>query len=378
MSPSFSPELLRDFGCYEILNSLSEGAYVTDADRKILFWNRAAESITGWPAQEVVGSNCRDNILVHTDKDGHELCGRDHCPLHRSIVTNLASLQPLLVYAQSKSGKRVPVEVTVAPIHDATGQVVGGIELFRDMTPAVADMLRAKMIQQTCLQCALAPDDRVTFDVRYTPSEIVGGDFYRVERTDADHYAILVADVMGHGMAAALYTAQLRSLWEDLRGQLGSPSVFMTQLSRRLHVLTHEAGYYATAVYVNLDVAGGTLTYVCAGHPQPLVVHPDGNVDRYPDGQPALGMFEAVEYTDIFQRLDHGDTLLLYTDGATEIGNAADEDLGVQGLMQLVRENTSSSAGAGPDLPRLEEQLLRYSCQVRLPDDLTLLTARWL
>ena len=378
MSPSFSPELLRDFGCYELLNSLSEGAYVTDADRKILFWNRAAESITGWPAREVVGSHCRDNILVHTDKDGHELCGHEHCPLHRSIVTNHPSFQPLLIYAQSKSGKRVPVEVTVAPIHDATGQVVGGIELFRDMTPAVADMLRAKMIQQTCLQCALAPDDRVGFDVRYTPNELVGGDFYRVERADADHYAILVADVMGHGMAAALYTVQLRSLWEDLRGQLGSPAAFLTQLSRRLHVLTREAGYYATAVYANFNVADGGLTYACAAHPRPLVVHPDGTVDRYPDGQPALGMFEDVEYTDTSHRLDQGDTLLLFTDGATEIANAAGEDLGVRGLMQLVRESASSNAGAGLDLPRLEEELLRRSHQVRLPDDLTLLTAHWL
>jgi serine phosphatase RsbU (regulator of sigma subunit) len=215
------------------------------------------------------------------------------------------------------------------------------------------------------------------FDARYTPSEIVGGDFYRVERTDADHYAILVADVMGHGMAAALYTVQLRSVWEELRGQLGSPAAFLTQLSRRLHVLTHGVGYYATAVCVNLNVADGGFNYVCAGHPPPLVVHPDGNVDQYPDAQSALGMFEDVEYTDTFQRLDRGDTLLLFTDGATEIADAADDDLGVRGLMGLVRENVLGSAGTGVDLPRLEEQLLRYSRQVRLADDLTLLAAHW-
>jgi PAS domain S-box-containing protein len=377
MSPSFSAELLRDFGCYELLNSLSEGAYITDADRKILFWNRAAEAITGWPAREVVGSNCRDNILIHTDKDGHELCKHDHCPLYRSIVTDHPSFQPLLVYAQSKSGKRVPVEVTVAPIHDAAGAVVGGIELFRDMTPAVADILRAKAIQQTCLECALAPDDRVRFDVRYTPSQIVGGDFYRIERTEADQYAILVADVMGHGMAAALYTTQLRSMWEDLRGELGSPGAFMTGLSQRLRVLTREAGYFATAVYAKLNAMDGSLTYVCAGHPQPLVAHADGNVERYADGQPALGMFEGVEYAETFRRLDRGDTLLLFTDGATEIADAADEYLGAAGLMRLVRENVSSGGGAGVDLPRLEEQLLRYSRRVRLEDDLTLLAVRW-
>ena len=60
-----------------LLNSLADGAYITDVDRKILFWNHAAERITGWPAQEVVGRTCHDNLLVHEDKDGHPLCGKE-------------------------------------------------------------------------------------------------------------------------------------------------------------------------------------------------------------------------------------------------------------------------------------------------------------
>jgi PAS domain-containing protein len=70
-----------------LLNSLADGLYVTDLDRRILFWNSAAERITGWAAQEVVGRTCFDNILCHVDKDGHALCGQEYCPLPRSIVT---------------------------------------------------------------------------------------------------------------------------------------------------------------------------------------------------------------------------------------------------------------------------------------------------
>jgi PAS domain S-box-containing protein len=372
-----SPEALKNFGCYEILNSLAEGAYVTDADRKILFWNRAAETITGWAATDVVGRNCRDNILVHVDRDGHELCGHEHCPLHRSMITGRPSDEALLVYAQSKSGNRIPVEVTVAPIFNPAGGVAGGIELFRDMTPVVADMLRAKRIQQTCLDCALAPDERVTFDMRYTPSEIVGGDFYRVERVDDHHYALMVADVMGHGIAAALYTVQLRSLWEDLRGKLSSPAFFLTELSRRLRVLTHQTGYYATAACVNLNVADGSLAYVCAGHPRPVIAQANGEMGRCSEGQPPLGMLENVWYTDSFYRLDRGDTLLLYSDGATEITNVTDDQLGVGGLMQLVRENVSSSKDGALNLTRLEEQLLHYNSRIRFSDDLTLLAAHF-
>jgi len=377
MSTMLSPEGLKNFGCYEILNSLAEGAYVTDADRKILFWNRAAETITGWAAEDVVGRNCRDNILVHVDRDGHELCGREHCPLHRSMITGHPSDEALLVYAQSKSGNRIPVEVTVAPIYSPAGGVAGGIELFWDMTPVVADMLRAKRIQQTCLDCVLAPDKRVAFDMRYTPSEIVGGDFYRVERVDDNHYALMVADVMGHGIAAALYTVQLRSLWEDLRDKLKSPAFFLTELSRRLRVLTQQTGYYATAACVNLNVAEGSLAYVCAGHPRPVIIQANGEMGRCAEGQPPLGMLENVWYTDSFYRLDWGDTLLLYSDGATEITNATDEQLGVGGLMQLVCENVSSSKDGALNLTRLEEQLLYYSTRVRFSDDLTLVAAHF-
>ena len=104
---------LAGFDASRLLNLLADGAYITDSDRKIVYWNRAAEKISGWKAEEVVGRKCRDNILVHVDKDGHELCGQEHCPLHRSILTGKPSAEPMLVFAQHPTNGLVPVEVTV-------------------------------------------------------------------------------------------------------------------------------------------------------------------------------------------------------------------------------------------------------------------------
>ena len=59
-----------------ILDALPDGAYVTDCDRRIVFWNRAAEQITGWRRDDVLGHCCKDNILCHVDKDGHPLCAK--------------------------------------------------------------------------------------------------------------------------------------------------------------------------------------------------------------------------------------------------------------------------------------------------------------
>ena len=153
------PELLSNLLPADILNSMPDGVYITDLERRIVFWNRAAEAITGWTTAEVVGKSCFDNILVHMDKDGRQLCGEEFCPLHRAIVTGRASVEAVLVFAQSKSGRRVPVEVSVAPIHDARGAVVGGIEVFRDLSAAEEDLRCAQMIQQQSLAAELPEVD---------------------------------------------------------------------------------------------------------------------------------------------------------------------------------------------------------------------------
>jgi phosphoserine phosphatase RsbU/P len=201
----------------QILDTLPDGAYITDCDRRIVFWNKSAERILGWPATEVVGRNCSDNILLHIDQDGHALCGNEYCPLHRCIVTGAPSEEPILVYAKHRSGNRIPVEVSVAPIRDDTGEVIGGIELFRDLSELESDLTRAREIQNSLLELNLPDDPRWTFNTKYTPSNIVGGDFFRIEQIGKRHYAVMLADVMGHGVAPALYTMLLRQLWEELQ-----------------------------------------------------------------------------------------------------------------------------------------------------------------
>jgi phosphoserine phosphatase RsbU/P len=368
--------LPADLDAPALLDALADGAYVTDCERRILFWNHAAERILGWSSEDVVGRTCFDGILAHVDKDGHQLCGQEHCPLHRSIVTGSSSQAPLLVFAQSRRGDRVPVEVSVAPVRNTAGEVVGGIELFRDMTASVRDLWRARRIQGFALDCPLPEDERVAVQRRDQPHEIVGGDFCRIERCGDDAYFLLLADVMGHGVASALYTMQLRSLWEDHRDAFDSPARFLGVLNGRLNTLVSDAGYFASAVCFRYDAATGDLRGVRAGHPAPLIVRANGVVRCPGKSQPALGMFPDTAYEEAADHLGCGDTLLLYTDGAVEIPDAAGADLGEEGLARVVGEQVAGGAGAGLDLGRLEEALLRQCGEVHLPDDLALVTLR--
>lgn len=365
--------LLAEFNSPELLNLLADGAYITDTQRRIVFWNQAAQRIMGWSTDEVVGRSCRDNILVHADKDGHPLCGDEHCPLHRSMVTGRSSSEALLVYAKHRAGHRVPVEVTVAPIRNHAGEVIGGIEVFRDLTASLRDQLRAKEIQDLAVSCVLPQDERVNFEMCYQPRDIVGGDFLRIEKLDNDRYGVLLADAMGHGVSAALYTLLLRSLWEDHRNELGSPAQFMGTLNNRLKALVRDAGYFGTAVYVLFDATNGQTRLVRAGHPAPLLFRSTGAAAVVGSANPALGMFPTVSYAESLVQLEIGDVMLLYSDGATEIFDDHQHELGREGLRQLVQNLQANRCGTAFDLSQLESQLLQFSNQLHLEDDLTLI-----
>jgi PAS domain S-box-containing protein len=369
---NLSRNAVRHLRASAILNALPDGAYITDVDRNILFWNAAAERISGWTAAEVAGHSCNDNILVHVDKDGHELCGKEQCPLHRSIVTGQPSKEPLLVYAKHRSGERIPVEVSVSPLWDSRGKVVGGIELFRDLTGSMKDLERAHLIQSSAMEAHANPDPRLTVSIRYTPNDVVGGDFYHFETLQPDLLGVMIADVMGHGVASALYTMQLRSLWEDWREEAGNPARFMTHIGRQLHLLAEDAGYFATAICMTVNSATGDVNFVRAGHPAPLHIGLDKSVRSVGEPQMALGMTEDAVYISECLTLAHGETILLYTDGAIEIVNAQDVELGESGLIDLLTRKDVLKDGV-PRLDVLEEKLLTFSASIRLSDDLTLI-----
>lgn len=117
-----------------VLLSIADGVYMTDRNRKIIFWNRACEEITGFSSKDILGHKCSDNILNHVDVNGNPLCETDLCPLHQCMAKGVPGDKPVLVRAKRRDGSRVIVEVSVAPIMREDGEVIGGIEVFRDAT----------------------------------------------------------------------------------------------------------------------------------------------------------------------------------------------------------------------------------------------------
>jgi diguanylate cyclase (GGDEF)-like protein len=114
----------------DVLENLHDGLYFTDTHRVITFWNHAAERITGYTAAEVLGRSCAANILVHVDTDGRSLC-RGLCPLAMTMADSVGR--------------------EAGPLKDRAGQVVGGIELFTDLSNILANNSRVRELEQLAL-----------------------------------------------------------------------------------------------------------------------------------------------------------------------------------------------------------------------------------
>ena len=132
----------------EILNSLQDGIYYLDRDRTITYWNRGAEKLTGYKAEEVIGKSCRNNLLNHVNEHGTVLCNH-HCPMAATMQDG--EPREAYVYFHHAEGHRVPVQIRATPIRDESGNIVGAVETFnKGLSPEHTER-RIRRLQQTAL-----------------------------------------------------------------------------------------------------------------------------------------------------------------------------------------------------------------------------------
>lgn len=129
----------------KLLDTLYDGVYFVDKDRRITYWNKGAERITGYTSDEVVGKHCHDNILVHIDEKGVSLCLAG-CPLSESMLKSTTCESE--IYLHHKDGHRVPVLVRVTPIKDDKDNSIGAVEIFSDNTAIMTRIQKIKELEK--------------------------------------------------------------------------------------------------------------------------------------------------------------------------------------------------------------------------------------
>jgi diguanylate cyclase (GGDEF)-like protein/PAS domain S-box-containing protein len=131
-----------------VLENLSDGVYFVDRGRRILYWNKGAEQITGFSSREVLGRRCKDNILNHCDEAGTVLCG-SRCPLLDTMRDG--QQREVHAYLHHKDGHRKPVRIRAAPIHDGVGEIIGAVETFYDDSALIGSHRRASELERASM-----------------------------------------------------------------------------------------------------------------------------------------------------------------------------------------------------------------------------------
>ncbi|MGL4400316.1 MAG: SpoIIE family protein phosphatase [Luteolibacter sp.] len=186
-------------------------------------------------------------------------------------------------------------------------------------------------------------DSAVKFCSIFHPSSSVSGDLFNVVRVSDTAVGIFICDVMGHGVRAALVTAMMRALEEQLDELAADPGKLLTEMNRALRGVLRQLGttLFTTACYLIVDVAHGRITFANAGHPSPLLVrgvHCEVEpITARRTGGPALGLFEDVRYATHELPVAAGDLILAFTDGLFEAENADSEAFSIARLRDSIR-----------------------------------------
>ena len=245
-------------------------------------------------------------------------------------------------------------------------------KLAQQLLAIQKELETARMIQQSILPETVPQIEGLEIAARYMPMASVAGDFYDFLGVDEKHVGILVADVSGHGMPAALIASMLKIALAAQADHAADPARVLDGLNQALCGKFQH--HYVTAAYMFIDMEKQTLTYAGAGHP-PLLLwdsSADGVRDVTENGL-FLGKFDFATYSSVVLPLAPGHWGVLYTDGISETTNVEQVEFGTERFRQFLAGERSVSADQFAD--RLLEELLRWSGRREsedLADDITM------
>ena len=210
--------MLEDNSYRRIRDNLYDGLYLVSADRVIQYWNDAAEQISGFPASEVVGKSCSDNILTHVNEKGDSLC-KGRCPV--AMTVHDGKSREAEVFLHHKDGHRVPVSVRVTAITDETGRIIGAAELFSDISNARVSEMKLKELEEMALLdnlTKIANRNYIEKDIAssFEQRKRFGGAAFGILFMDIDHFKKF-NDTYGHDVGDHVLKYVARTLSQNWR-----------------------------------------------------------------------------------------------------------------------------------------------------------------
>ena len=255
----------------------------------------------------------------------------------------------------------------------ALGYVAARQTLERDqqLNDIQKELEVARRIQLSILPAEFPSSANFRVAARYVPMTSVAGDFYDFIVADDTRAGLLIADVSGHGVPAALIASMVKLAATTQRANAADPSGLLSGMNAALCGNTQNQ--FVTAAYVHLDSASRELRYSAAGHP-PMLLLREGKVMDVAENGLMLAAFDFATYSTTAQPLEPGDRLLLYTDGIVEAASASGEFFGQESLRSLLRQTSGTAPADAAD--RIIATVQKWAASQ--DDDLTVLVCDYM
>jgi sigma-B regulation protein RsbU (phosphoserine phosphatase) len=350
----------------------ADSVFITDRDGRIVYVNPAFESLTGFSKSESLGKTPR--ILksgVHEPSYYRELWARlARGEVHQSETVN-----------RCKSGRLVHVEQTITPMKDAVGCTTHFVSVCKDMT-------ERRQIQAQGVEMRLAAEVQRRLYPRKAPripgldlagtvisADATCGDYFDYLPFSSDRVGIVVGDVSGHGLTAAFIMASTRASLRALSSEEGDLGSMLTRVSESLAV-DLEDHQFVTMLIATIDRTRLSLEFVNAGHPPGFVLDSGGAVkaELGRTGLP-LGLRAGDLYaTGLEVSLEHGDLVVLYSDGITETRDPDGEIFETGRMLSVIRRHRDRPAAEIVKL--VLDEVRRFACGRATDDDMSLVIGR--
>jgi len=391
---------------YGIFDHLVEGVFRTTTDGHYSLANVALARIYGYDSPAELMASIKDiarKLYVEPGRrdefvrlmQEHDTLSGFESKIYRKDETIIWIAENCRA-VRNADGKLLYYEGTVEDIterkraEDQIRRATGELSRSREELRAKNLIMEENLRMAREIQTAMLPQQYPTFpqDVppeesafqfvhRYEPAESVSGDFFSVSALSDDEAAMFICDVTGHGVRAALVTAMIRALTEELKPIARDPGMFLRKLNSDLSNILKTTGspMLTTAFYMVADRTTGVMRFANAGHPKPLLVRRSaGSVEPLVNvtgqSQPALGLFDDPPYQTTEVALAPGDFVMLFTDGLYEVQGLNEELYTQERMMMDVQGLLSKPSGELFD--ELLEAIRAFSVSHEFDDDVCL------
>ncbi len=205
------------------------------------------------------------------------------------------------------------------------------------------ELVMAQKIQSSLIPKVFPETRLLQFSSKYMPMEALGGDLYDVYQISDKVFSVMILDVCGHGVPAALITTMAKMSFSNNAKKAKNPNNVIFNVNNELFDVINGNGDYFTAFYGVIDMEKGMLYYSNAGHNTIFLAHADNSIDRLENNGPVVGVVKDLPFQSNSHTLRNGDRLVLYTDGVIEARDESARLYGEERLTEIIQKNMTSN-----------------------------------